>query len=99
MQKKKTYGRSSKEKLLASLKDKLYHFVLANGSIRGAVLNATRMVNEMRWNHELGILETLVLGHGYLAGALLSSNLNGSDRIKLQIDCSGPISGEILSQE
>lgn len=96
MKKKKTYGHSTKEKLLASLKDKLYHFVLENGSIRGAVLNATRMVNEMRWNHELGILETLVLGHSYMAAALLSGSLKGKDRIKLQIDCSGPIKGLIV---
>lgn len=52
MKKKKTYGTGTKEKLLASLNDKLYNFVLDRGSLRGAVLNGTRMVNEMRWNHK-----------------------------------------------
>lgn len=96
MKKKKTYGTGTKEKLLASLSDKLYTFVLEKGSLRGAVLNGTRMVNEMRWNHDLGILETLMLGHGYLATALMSANLKGNDRVKLQIDCSGPAKGMIV---
>lgn len=96
MKKKKLYGSNTKDRIRASLKDKLYHFILAEGSIRGMVVNGTRMVNEMRWNHELGILETLVLGHGYLAGALLSGSLKGNDRIKLQIECSGPVKGMIV---
>ena len=93
MKKKQTYGHTVKDRVIAGLRDKLYHFVLAEGTIRGALVSGTRMVNEMRWNHDLGILETLVLGHGYLAGALLSSSLKGNDRIKLQIECSGPIKG------
>jgi molecular chaperone Hsp33 len=96
MKKKKTYGSSAKDKLLASINDKLYTFILEKGSIRGVVLNGTRMVNEMRWNHELGILETLMLGHGYLATALMSANLKGNDRVKLQIECSGPVKGMIV---
>jgi molecular chaperone Hsp33 len=96
MKKKKTYGISVRDKFLASINDKIYNLILEKGSIRGAVLNGTRMVNEMRWNHELGILETMVLGHGYLAAALMSSNLKGKDRVKLQIECSGPVKGMIV---
>ena len=51
------------------------------------------MVNEMRANHELGILETLVLGHAYIAAGLMSASLKGNDRLSLQVDCSGPIKG------
>lgn len=36
-------------------------------------LYGTRMVNEMRFNHELGILETLVLGRAFL-GAEFGKN-------------------------
>ena len=61
MQKKKIYGDTLKEQLLASAKDRLYNFLLADGAIRGVIVNGTRMINEMRANHELGILETLVL--------------------------------------
>lgn len=93
MEKKKIYGETLKEQLLASTRDKLYSFIMADGMIRGAAVNGTRMVNEMRWNHELGILETLVLGHGYLAAALMSANLKGKDRLSIGVECSGPIKG------
>jgi len=91
--KKKPYGNDLKAQLKASAKDKLYHFTLSDGTIRGALLHGTRMVNEMRANHELGILETLVLGHAYMAVALMCANLKGDERIGLKIDCSGPIKG------
>ncbi len=93
MKKTKRYGNTLKEQLIASRRDRLHHFTLCRNGIRGAVLNGTRMVNEMRWNHELGILETLVLGHAYLGAALMSSGLKGNDRLGLQVECSGPIKG------
>jgi len=93
MKKKKPYGDTLKAQLIARSKDRLYKFILADKTVRGAIVNGTRMVNEMRANHELGILETLVLGHGYLAATLLCSNLKGEERIGLQIDCTGPIKG------
>ena len=96
MIKKKIYGETLKEQLIASAKDRLYNFSLARGTVRGVVMNATRMVNEMRANHELGILETLVLGRAYLGGALMSADLKGNDRLSLQIECSGPIKGLIV---
>jgi molecular chaperone Hsp33 len=96
MIKKRIFGETPKEQLLASLNDRLTTFVLADGSIRGVVVNGTRMINEMRWNHELGVLETLVLGQSYLAAALMSAGLKGKDRFKLQIECSGAIKGLIV---
>jgi molecular chaperone Hsp33 len=96
MIKKKIYGETLKEQLVASAKDRLYNFSLADGTVRGVILNGTRMINEMRANHELGILETLVLGRAYLGGALMSADLKGNDRISIQIECSGPIKGLIV---
>ncbi len=93
MIKKQPYGNNLKARLKASARDKLYHFTLADGLIRGAILHGTRMTNEMRANHELGILETLVLGHAYMASGLMCANLKGDERIGLKIDCSGPIKG------
>jgi len=93
MQKKKPYGDTLKEKLLASAKDRLHKFLLADGAIRGAIMNGTRMVNEMRTNHELGILETLVLGRAYLGAGLMAADLKSNDRISIKFDCSGPIKG------
>ncbi len=96
MKKKKPFGNTLKERLVASAKDKLYSFMLADKTVRGAVVYGTRMVNEMRANHELGILETLVLGHAYLAASLLTNSLKNNDRLSLQIDCSGPIKGLVV---
>ncbi len=93
MIKKGIGGESLKERLLASAKDRLYNFLLADGAIRGAILNGTRMINEMRANHELGILETLVLGRAYLGAGLMSANLKGADSTSIKIECSGPIKG------
>ena len=96
MIKKKIYGQTLKEQLIASAKDRLYNFSLAGGTVWGVIMNGTRMVNEMRANHELGILETLVLGRAYLGGTLITADLKGNDRISLQIECSGPIKGLIV---
>jgi molecular chaperone Hsp33 len=93
MEKKRIYGSTLKEQLIASIRDRLYNFMIADGTIRGVLVHGTRMVNEMRWNHELGILETLVLGHAYLAAALMSANLKGNDRLAIGVECSGPIKG------
>jgi molecular chaperone Hsp33 len=94
--KRMPYGETLKEKLIASAKDRLHKFLLAGGDIRGAVMNATRMVNEMRANHELGILETLVLGRTYIGAGLMAADLKSDDRISLKFDCSGPIKGLVV---
>ncbi|MBW1699012.1 MAG: Hsp33 family molecular chaperone HslO [Deltaproteobacteria bacterium] len=96
MHKKQLYGATLKEQLLASARDRLHNFILADGAIRGVIMNGTRMINEMRANHEFGILETLVLGRAYLGIGLMSSDLKGNDRISLRIECSGPIKGLVV---
>jgi molecular chaperone Hsp33 len=93
MQKKKLHGATLKDQYRASARDRIATFLLAAGEVRGAILNGTRMVNEMRTNHELGILETLVLGRAYLGIALMAAGLKGGDRVAMQINCSGPIKG------
>jgi len=93
MKKKKIYGHTLKDQLIASARDRLHNFILADGSIRGVIVNGTRMINEMRANHELGIIETLVLGRAYLGVCLMAADLKSQDLITLRIDCSGPIMG------
>ena len=93
MNKKKLKGESLKDRLKARSKDRIFRFVLADGTLKGAIVNASRMVTEMRTNHDLGILESLVLGHAYIAAILMSSELKGPDRLGLQVECSGPIKG------
>jgi molecular chaperone Hsp33 len=51
------------------------------------------MINEMRANHELRILETPVLGRAYLGAGLMPANLKDADRTSLKTECSGPIRG------
>ena len=93
MLKKTLEGESLKDRLLASARDRIYNFLLAGGAVRGVILHGTRMINEMRANHELGILETLVLGRAYLGAGLMSADLKGNDRISVKIECTGPIKG------
>jgi molecular chaperone Hsp33 len=93
MIKKQPYGKTLKDQLKAGARDRLYNFLLAHGAIRGVIMHGSRMINEMRANHQLGILETLVLGRAYLGAGLMSADLKGIDRLSLKIDCSGPIKG------
>ncbi len=93
MIKKDIFQGNLKEQLKASSKDKLHRFILSDGIIRGAVVNCTRMLKEMRINHELGPIETLILGQAYIAASLLTANLKGRDRISVNIECSGAIKG------
>jgi molecular chaperone Hsp33 len=80
-------------RLRAHRRDQLYQFLLDSGRIRGAVLHATRMVGEMRANHDLGPLETLVLGQAYVAAGMMCVNLKSPESLTIKVDCSGPIGG------
>ena len=93
MKKLKPFGKNLSEQLKASARDKLYQFLLKGKTIRGAALHATRLVNEMRSNHKYGPLETLILGQAYIAAGLMSVNLKPPDRLKIKIDCDGPLQG------
>ena len=86
-------GMSGKEMLMARYKDKLHHFLMADDNIRGALVHGTHLVKEMREYHQLGILETLILGHGYLAASLMTASFKGIERVVIKIDCSGPVEG------
>ncbi len=66
---------------------------LLGDSLRLSAVSATRLVNEMRANHKTGLVETYILAQGYIAGALLSSEVKGNDRIQLSIECGGPVKG------
>ena len=73
--------------------DRIDVFLLNNGTIRGAMLHGTKMINQMRVNHNLGILETLTLGQSYMGAGLMTSMIKGNDRISFAIECGGPIKG------
>ena len=96
MEKKTICGDTLKEQLPAGAGDRLCTFLLTGGAFRGVIMNGTRMVNEMRANHELGILETLVLGRAFLGAGLMTADLKGNERIGMKIECSGPIKGLVV---
>ncbi len=73
--------------------DKIDIFLLNKGTVRGALLHGTKMINQMRVNHNLGILETLTLGQSYMGAGLMTSMVKGNDRISFAIECGGPIKG------
>ncbi len=93
MIKKKIEDRDLQEHLAALSDDGREVFLLHNDQIRVTAIAATKLINQMRANHDLGLLETYVLGQAYLAGALLSATVKGNDRIQLNIECGGPIGG------
>jgi len=94
MIKKDIFNKNVKEQFKASAKDRVFRFIMADKTIRGAIVHSTRMVNEMRANHALGPLETLILGQGYIAACLLCSTLKDkNDRVSMNIQCSGPVKG------
>ena len=79
--------------LAAIHKDEMTMFVMADGQFRGAFYNGTRMVNQMRAQHHLGILETLVLGQAELCAALLIPTMKGREHLSFRYDVNGPAAG------
>lgn len=96
MEKKPIPGENLKDRLQAAAWDRLHRFFLSDGHVRGALVHGTQLVKEMRANHELGLLETLILGHAYMGGLLMASSLKGKDRLAIKIECSGPVGGLVV---
>ena len=86
-------GEDTKTAWRESAKDRLFHFTFPGIKIKGALIHANRIVKEMRANHDLGILETMILGHAYLGALLTTTTLKGNERLALKVDCSGPVKG------
>jgi len=94
MIKKDIFNKDIKEQFKASAKDRLYRFIMADQMMKGAIVHSTRMVNEMQANHDLGPLETLMLGQAYIAASLVCSGLKDkNDRVGINIQCSGSLKG------
>jgi molecular chaperone Hsp33 len=74
-------------------RDGMTVFIMADGQFRGAFYNGTEMVNQMRANHNLGILETLVLGQAELCAALLIPTMKGREHVTFRYDTNGPAAG------
>ena len=74
-------------------KNTIYTFILNKGNFRGHFIEGTEIVNSLKEKHNLGIMETLILGHAALAAELMASTLKNNEKIKIKIECSGPVKG------
>lgn len=81
------------EHLSSIEKDGMSIFVMAGGRIRGALFNGSRFVNDMRAQHNLGILETMILGQACLCGALMIPTMKGREHLTFRYDTNGPAAG------
>lgn len=74
-------------------KDEMTMFIIADGAFRGAFFHGTRFVNQMRAQHNLGILETMILGQASLCAALLIPTMKGREHLTFRYDTNGPAAG------
>lgn len=81
------------EHLSSIEEDGMDMFVMADGRIRGALFHGTRFVNDMRAQHGLGILETMILGQASLCGALMIPTMKGREHLVFRYDTNGPAAG------
>ncbi|MBO4404960.1 MAG: Hsp33 family molecular chaperone HslO [Treponema sp.] len=93
MIKKELTDRELKEHLDSLHKDEMVVFVMADGRVRGALFHGSRFVNTMRLQHNLGILETMVLGQASLCGALLLPTMKGKEHVTWRYEVDGPAEG------
>ncbi len=73
--------------------NQIIQFLLANGKVRGAFIDSTQLVHDTQNFHQLGPVETLITGQMVTAAALISNTLKNTDRMRLQVECGGPIGG------
>ena len=74
-------------------KDEMVVFVMEDGRVRGALFHGSRFVNQMRAQHNTGILETMVLGQASLCGALLLPTMKGKENLNWRYEVDGPAKG------
>jgi len=73
--------------------DKLRIFTMADGRVRGALFHGTRFVNQIRVQHNLGILETYILGQAALSSALTIPMMKDMEHTSIKFEGTGPAEG------
>ena len=74
-------------------KNTIYNFILNNGNFKGYFIDGTEIVNSYKDTHDLGIMETYIIGQAALAAELMASTLKNNEKIKIKFECSGPVKG------
>lgn len=80
-----------------NFKDRLIKGITADGHFKISVVKTTEVVKTARSNHNLSLLNTVVLGKALTATMLLASELKGEERIQLRMDGDGPI-GSLVAE-
>ena len=73
--------------------DQLTVFTMANGRVRGALFHGSRFVNQIRAQHQLGILETYILGQASLCAALTVPMMKDLEHNVIKYEGAGPEEG------
>lgn len=93
MIKKQIEDKELNEFLQTLEEDKLRIFTMAEGRVRGALFHGTRFVNQLRAQHNLGILETYILGQASLCGALTIPMMKDLEHTAIKFEGNGPAQG------
>lgn len=78
-------------------KDRLIKGIDREGAFKISVVKTTDVLKTARKNHNLSLLNTVLLGRALTASMLLASELKGEERIKLRFEGKGP-SGMIVAE-
>jgi len=80
-----------------NFKDRLIKGITTDGHFKISVVKTTKVVKTAKENHQLSLLNSVVLGKALTATMLLASELKGEERIQLRMDGNGPI-GFIIAE-
>lgn len=72
-------------------KDRLIKGIHTDGEFKISVVKTTEVVKAAKQNHQLSLLNTVLLGRTLTAAMLLASELKGEERIRLKLEGSGPV--------
>ena len=79
--------------------DKLRIFTMADGRFRGALFHGTRFVNQLRAQHNLGILESMILGQASLCSALVIPMMKDREHTIIKYEGTGSAEGYSLEAD
>ena len=74
-------------------KNTIYNFILNKGNFKGYFIDGTEIVNTYQEKHDFGIMETYIAGNAALAAELMAATLKNNEKIRIKIECSGPVKG------
>ena len=78
-------------------KDRLIKGIHTDGQFKISVVKTTEVVQTAKDNHQLSLLNTVLLGRTLTAAMLLASELKGEERIQVRLEGSGP-AGMIVAE-